>query len=136
MRKRTTTKTGNFTKSTRTISSTRGVTHSSSSRPPGGPTRRTVSFNNGKMRTTHTRHHGGGWSTTKSKTVALIRKIKPSQSKTNGGIGSFARVYSDSSDTTLWDIVKGLILYGLLYVAGLIGLVTLAIIFLLFTGNY
>jgi hypothetical protein len=77
-RKRTTTKTGNFTKRTVTVSKN-GTRVTNSFRPPGGATRRTHSVNlrTGQNRTTHTTHHGGGWSTTRSSTKTLVRKARP-----------------------------------------------------------
>jgi hypothetical protein len=67
-RKRTTTKTGNFSKRTVTVSSN-GTRVTNSFRAPGGATRRTSSIDlrTGKTRVTHTTHQGGGWSTTRSK---------------------------------------------------------------------
>jgi hypothetical protein len=75
-RKRTTTKTGKFSKSTRTISSTGKITHSFSSKPPGAATRRTISFSNGKMRTTHSTKQDGGWPRVRTKTQTLVSKPK------------------------------------------------------------
>ena len=86
-RKRTTTKTGKFTKSTRTLSSTGRVTHSSSSKPPGSPTRRTVSYSNGKLRTTYSTKLGGGWTNVTTKTQTLSSKPRVSKSK---GLGWFS----------------------------------------------
>ena len=77
VRKRTTRKTGNYSKSTRTISSTGRVTQSFSSKPPGASTRRTVSFSNGKMRTTYSTKQGGNWTQVKTKTMTLVSKPKP-----------------------------------------------------------
>jgi hypothetical protein len=75
-RKRTTTKTGKFSKSTRTLSSTGRVTQSFSSKPPGSPTRRTVSFSGGKMRTTYSTKQGGDWTKVTTKTQTLVSKPK------------------------------------------------------------
>jgi hypothetical protein len=88
-RKRTTTKTGNFTKRTVTVSKS-GTRVTNSFRPPGGATRRTHSVNlrTGQNRTTHTTHHGGGWSTTRSSTKTLVRKARPvgsSKSRNSNG---------------------------------------------------
>ena len=77
VRKRTTRKTGNYSKSTRTLSSTGRVTQSFSSKPPGASTRRTVSFSNGKMRTTYSNKQGGNWTQVKTKTMTLVSKAKP-----------------------------------------------------------
>lgn len=67
-RKRTSRKTGNYTRSTTTISN-RGVTRSHSSKPPGGATRRTVSYGqNGSMRETNSTRLGGGWTRVSTKT--------------------------------------------------------------------
>lgn len=85
--KRTTTKTGNNTKRTRTISSTGKTTQSFSSKPPGkNSTRRTVSFSNGKVRTTHSTKLGGGYTRVTSKTHTLSKTIKPKKTKS----GSFS----------------------------------------------
>jgi hypothetical protein len=90
-RKRTTTKTGNFTKRTVTISKN-GTRVTNSFRPPGGQTRRTHSVNlrTGQNRTTHTTHHGkSGWSTTRSKTKTLVRKARSTGSRNStSGIDS------------------------------------------------
>lgn len=102
-RKRTTTKTGNFTKRTVTISKS-GTRVTNSFRPPGGATRRTHSVNlrTGQNRTTYTTHHGGGWSTTRSKSSS-IRKTgsrRRSSNSDDGEIvfafifGFFAWIYS------------------------------------------
>ena len=85
VRKRTTKKTGNYSKSTRTISSTGKVTQSFSSKPPGASTRRTVSFSNGKMRTTYSTPQGGGWTRVTTKTMTLVSKPKPTKSFSFGG---------------------------------------------------
>lgn len=79
VRKRTTTKTGKFSKSTRTISSTGKVTQSFSSKPPGKhSTRRTVSFSGGKMRVTHSTPLGGGYTSVRTKTKTLVSKPRKS----------------------------------------------------------
>lgn len=85
MRKRSTKKTGNFSKRTTTLSSVRGKTESRSTRPPGGATRRTVSFNHktGKTRITNSTQHGSGWTTIRSKTSTNVRR--PRVSKRRGG---------------------------------------------------
>lgn len=95
VRKRKTIKTGKYTQRTTTISD-KGITQSFSSRPPGGKTRRTLSFHKGKSRLTHTTHHGGGWSTTRSKT--LNPTVRTSSTKGNGenilGIMLIAMLYA------------------------------------------
>jgi hypothetical protein len=102
-RKRTTTKTGNFTKRTVTISKN-GTRITNSFRPPGGQTRRTTSVNlrTGQNRTTYTTHFGGGWSTTRSKSTS-IRKVGSGRSSRNSDgdeivfafiFGFFAWIYS------------------------------------------
>jgi hypothetical protein len=104
-RKRTTTKTGNFTKRTVTISS-KGTRITNSFRPPGGATRRTSSINlsTGKTRITHTTHQGNGWSTTRSK---------------SGGIGKYrsdksSRSSYSSSGNSDWIKIFFLWIYSLL----------------------
>jgi hypothetical protein len=88
-RKRTTRKTGNFSKRTTTISS-RGTTQSYSSKPPLGATRRTVSFNHKteKTRTTYATKLGGGYIRTYSKTTGGS-KYRPTKSRgrSRGGAG-------------------------------------------------
>jgi hypothetical protein len=86
-RKRTTTKTGKFTKSTRTLSSTGKVTYSTSSKPPGSLTRRTVSSSNGKVRTTYSTKMGGGWTNVTTRTQTLSSKPRVTKSK---GLGWFS----------------------------------------------
>jgi hypothetical protein len=90
-RKRTTTKTGNFSKRTVTVS-TNGTRVTNSFRPPGGATRRTSSIDlrTGKTRVTHTTHQGGGWSTTRSKSGG------PGKSKTAGS--GRRKSYDDYTD--------------------------------------
>lgn len=78
MRKRTTKKNGNYGRTTSTFSATRGITRSSSCKPPGAFTRKTVSHNNGKMRTTYTTN-SNGWTRSTSKTVTLVSKPKPTK---------------------------------------------------------
>jgi hypothetical protein len=75
VRKRKTTKTGNFSQRTTTLG-TKGRTDSFSSKLPDSPTRRTVSYKNGKMRTTYSTKMGGGWTKVSSKTTPLVSKPK------------------------------------------------------------
>jgi hypothetical protein len=79
--KRTTRKTGNFSKRTTTITVGHGTTTSNSTKTPGGRFRRTTSFNSktGKRRTTLTQHLGGGWTIRSSKTSGGST-YKPSKS--------------------------------------------------------
>jgi hypothetical protein len=130
-RKRTTTKTGNFTKRTVTISKN-GTRVTNSFRPPGGATRRTHSVNlrTGQNRTTHTTHLGGGWSTTRSKSTS-IKKYKSGKSGSGRGSSS----YDFDGDISWFDAIKSLIFLGLYYFVGFIALTILAIIFLLLTGH-
>lgn len=87
MRKRKTIKTGKYTQRTTTISN-KGITQSFSSRPPGSKTRRTISFHKGKTRLSHTTHHGGGWSTTRSKTLnPTVRTSTKSKGKGENVLG-------------------------------------------------
>ena len=98
-RKRTTTKTGKYTKTTRTLSSTGKVTYSTSSKPPGSPTRRTVSYSNGKVRTTHSTKLGGGWTNVTSKTKTLVSKPRLGKSKSSGWFfGGKSRARETTSD--------------------------------------
>jgi hypothetical protein len=89
-RKRTTTKTGNFTKRTVTISD-KGTRVTNSFRPPGGATRRTHSVNlrTAQNRITHTTHRGtkkGSFSITRSNTKTLVRKGSLKKSSGDGGL--------------------------------------------------
>jgi hypothetical protein len=100
IRRRTTKKTGNFSKRTTTLSTKHGVTQSYSSKPPGSPTRRTVSHNNGKMRTTYSTKLGGGLTKVTSKTISLVSKPRAKKS----GSGSRSRSGSGSGDFWLLSI--------------------------------
>lgn len=91
VRKRTTTKTGKFTKSTRTLSSTGKVTYSSSSKPPGSLTRRTISSSGGKIRTTHSTKLGGGYTNVTTKTKTLVSKPRSSGTRRrSSGVGNIS----------------------------------------------
>lgn len=69
--KRTTKKTGNYSRSTSTINESGRVTKSNSTKPPGSGTRRTQSWNTqtGKTRETYTQKTGGGWIRRTSRTL-------------------------------------------------------------------
>lgn len=69
--KRTSKKTGNYSRSTSTINSNGRVTKSNSTKPPGSGTRRTQSWNSqtGKIRETYTQKMGGGWTRRTSRTL-------------------------------------------------------------------
>ena len=69
--KRTSKKTGKYSRSTSTINSNGRVTKSNSSKPPGSGTRRTQSWNTqtGKTRETYTTKMGGGWTRRTSRTL-------------------------------------------------------------------
>ena len=86
--KRTTVKTGPYTKRTTTVSSA-GTRVTVSNKPPGAATRRTLSTNlkTGKSRITHTTKQGGGWFTTSSKTFGGS-KARRSSSGRRGKSGS------------------------------------------------
>ena len=74
--KRTTTKTGANSRRTTTFSSTGKVTQSFSNRPTKSSPRRTVSYSDGKMRTTYSTKQGGGWTNITTKTDTLVRKSR------------------------------------------------------------
>lgn len=69
--KRTSKKTGKYSRSTTTVNSSGRVTKSNSSKPPGSGTRRTQSWNTqtGKTRETYTTKMGGGWTRRTSRTL-------------------------------------------------------------------
>ena len=120
VRKRTTKKTGNYSKSTRTISSTGKVTQSFSSKPPGASTRRTVSFSNGKMRTTYSTKQGGNWTRVTSQTMTLVSKPKPAKTVSfslgRGGRKKKEEVYGDGEPgefSWFWTFI-GMIVYPFL----------------------
>jgi hypothetical protein len=100
IRRRTTKKTGNFSKRTTTLSTKHGVTQSHSSKPPGSPTRRTVSHNNGKMRTTYSTKLGGGLTKVTSKTISLVSK--PRAKKSGSGSRSRSGSASGSGSGDFW----------------------------------
>jgi len=108
MRKRSTKKTGNFSKRTTTLSTVRGKTESTSTRPPGGATRRTVSFNHntGKTRVTNSTRLGGGWTSIRSKTFTNF--TRPRVSKRRGG-------NSDWKALSLVFMFAFAIIYGLIW---------------------
>lgn len=82
--KRVVKKLGSFGRSTTTYSS-KGVTRSTSNKPPGKfSTRRTVSFKNGKARTTYSNKLGGGWTNIVSKTTGGSTRRK-SGGRSRGG---------------------------------------------------
>ncbi len=85
--KRTSKKNGNFGRTTTTQSSKGGVTRSTSNKPPGAVSRRTVSFNNrtGKTRTTYSTKLGGGWTSISSKTTGGSTRRKSSGRSRSGG---------------------------------------------------
>jgi hypothetical protein len=114
-RKRTTTKTGNFTKRTVTVSS-KGTRVTNSFRPPGGATRRTSSVNlsTGKTRLTHTTHQGNGWSTTRSKSGGIGNFKLPKSKNSKLSLDDF------DSGTSLLDLLKNLIFIGIVYFVGFI----------------
>ena len=87
--KRKTVKTGNYSRRTTTQSS-KGTRISTSSKPPGSPTRRTVSTNlkTGSRRTTYTTKLGGGWYRTTSKTFNPVRKVRPKKARVRTGRSS------------------------------------------------
>jgi hypothetical protein len=105
-RKRTTTKTGNFTKRTVTISKN-GTRVTNSFRPPGGQTRRTTSVNlrTGQRRITHTTHFGGGWSKTTSQSTS-IGKGRTSRSSSSGG-DEFVFTFVFSFFIWLYNLILG-----------------------------
>jgi hypothetical protein len=118
VRKRSTKKTGNYSKSTRTISSTGKVTQSFSSKPPGASTRRTVSFSNGKMRTTYSTPQGGGWTRVSTKTTTLVSKPKLAKPFSFGGRSRKKKeeVYDDGESgefSWFWTLL-GIIIYPFL----------------------
>jgi hypothetical protein len=80
--KRKTVKTGPYSKRTITQSS-KGTRITTSSKPPGAATRRTVSTNlkTGSQRTTHTTKLGGGWFKTTSKTRTPVKRVRSSRSR-------------------------------------------------------
>lgn len=82
--KRTTKKTGKFSKSTTTLNSSGRLTRSNSSKPPGSGTRRTQSWNSetGKFRETHTTKMGGGWTRRTSRTMNPTPKSPRSSKRT------------------------------------------------------
>ena len=73
--KRTTRKTGGNSRRT-TTTSTKGLTESYSNRPTKSSPRRTVSYSDGKMRTTYSTKQGGGWTNITTKTDTLVRKSR------------------------------------------------------------
>lgn len=84
--KRVTKKLGNFGRSTTTYSS-KGVTRSTSNKPPGEfSTRRTISFKNGKARTTYSNKLGGGWTNIVSKTTGGTTRRKSSGRSRGGSV--------------------------------------------------
>jgi hypothetical protein len=123
VRKRKTTRTGKNTQKTRTISSTGKVTQSFSSKPPGGPTRRTVSFSNGKMRTTHSTKMGVFTRIT-TKTISLIN-----QPKQNSTVKNKRR--TDDGDISWYELLKTLVLAGFAWM----GIVILIAVFLYVSGH-
>lgn len=86
------------------------------------------------MRTTYTTHHGGGWSTTRSKTVTLVGKPKTSKTKSRSDSGGSGGYVSDG-DISWWDAIKALVTYGLLWLGMWVGGVILVIIVLLLMGH-
>lgn len=126
VRKRSTKKTGNYSKSTRTLSSTGKVTQSFSSKPPGSPTRRTVSFSGGKMRVTHSTRQGGGWTKVTSKTTSLVSKPKATKPFSFGRSTGRKRkeaTYDDgeSGDFSWFWTFLGIIVYPILLPFKLLG---------------
>lgn len=90
--KRTTVKTGPYSKRTTTISSS-GTRVTNSNKPPGAFTRRTSSVNlrTGKTRVTHSKSLGGGWRDVTSKTFggSTQRKSSGRRTKKSSGDGDF-----------------------------------------------
>jgi len=116
-RKTTTVKTGPYSKRTITVSSN-GTRITNSNKPPGSPTRRTVSTNlrTGKTRITNTRSDGGGWITSNSKTFGGT-KYKPSKSRKNN---INLDDYDLDDDMSFMSIIKGLLLMAVVYGGGFI----------------
>jgi hypothetical protein len=83
--KRTTKKTGKYSKSTTTLNSSGRLTRSNSSKPPGSATRRTQSWNSetGKFRETHTTKMGGGWTRRTSRTLNPSPKSSRSSARSS-----------------------------------------------------
>jgi hypothetical protein len=90
--KRTTTKTGPYSSRTVTHSSA-GTRVTTSSKPPGSPTRRTTSVNlkTGSTRLTHTTRTGGGWNTTstESRIKGKLRSHSRKRRRKSSGIFGF-----------------------------------------------
>lgn len=89
--KRTTTKTGPYSTRTVTISGA-GTRVTTSSKPPGSPTRRTNSVNlkTGSSRVTHTTRTGGGWYTTSVNSVIRSKpKLGRSRRRKSSGFFGF-----------------------------------------------
>ena len=84
LRKRTTTKTGPYSRRTTSFSS-KGITQSFSSKPPGAASRRTVSYSNGKVKTTYSSKTGGGYTDVISRTQTVIRKPRVRRSRRKKG---------------------------------------------------
>lgn len=78
-------KNGNYRRTT-TYSSTGKVTESFSNHPTKSSPHTTVSYSNGKMRTTRTTKLGGGWTDISTKTTTLVGKSRNRRSKSNDDI--------------------------------------------------
>lgn len=118
VRKRTTTKVGQFGKRTRTVSSTGRVTESFSSKPPGkNTTRRTVSHSGGKIRTTYSTKLGGGYTkvTTKTKTLtSKPRAAKPLKLNWFGGKSKRQQCQEEYEEGGTWSWTAFFLLVPLL----------------------
>jgi len=139
VRKRTTKKTGNGSRRTTTISTTRGLTQSYSNKPTKQSPRRTVSFNHktGKTRTNYSQKLGGGYTKIMSKTTGGS-KTKTSKYRTSKTSKTSTRSSFSGTDSSpfIFLFLLSIPLLGIMYlwpvtmpyIAGLIGGIVLLLV--------